>query len=206
LRGARRRHARRGHARPQEARARRLLGGRMTSPLRVVVGTAGHVDHGKTALVRALTGIDTDRLPEAKRRGITLEAGYAHLELPGDAAVVEVSGRTGEGLPELVRAVGDAVRARQETPRPEQAPLFLPLDRSFGVEGFGTVITGTLFSGALAAGDEVDLAGAGAKARGIRVRGVQVHGAAVEKARAGQRTAANLAGIEVHDAPRGAAL
>src|SRR5260221_14594490 len=53
------------------------------NPLRVVVGTAGHVDHGKTALVKALTGIDTDRLPEEKRRGITLEAGYAHLDLPG---------------------------------------------------------------------------------------------------------------------------
>ncbi|HYY52626.1 MAG TPA: GTP-binding protein, partial [Myxococcales bacterium] len=66
----------------------------MTSPLRVVVGTAGHVDHGKTALVRALTGIDTDRLPEEKRRGITLEAGYAHLELPGigTAGVVDVPG------------------------------------------------------------------------------------------------------------------
>src|SRR5947209_17446194 len=66
----------------------------MSAPLRVVVGTAGHVDHGKTALVKALTGIDTDRLPEEKRRGITLEAGYAHLELPGvgTAGVVDVPG------------------------------------------------------------------------------------------------------------------
>ncbi len=269
------------------------------SPLRVVIGTAGHVDHGKTALVKALTGIDTDRLPEEKRRGITLEAGYAHLELPGigtagvvdvpgherflramvaaaggidvavlcvaadegpmpqtaehldvlrllgvqagvialtkadllpelgadhrelialelrelaegtfleEAPIVEVSARTGKGLPELVRAIADAVKARQAAPRPEQAPLFLPLDRSFAVKGFGTVVTGTLFSGSLGAGDEVDLVGAGAKARGVRVRGVQVHGAPVEKARAGQRTAANLAGIEVQDAPRGAAL
>ena len=267
--------------------------------LRVVIGTAGHVDHGKTALVKALTGIDTDRLPEEKRRGITLEAGYAHLELPGigtagvvdvpgherflramvaaaggidvailcvaadegpmpqtaehldvlrllgvqsgvialtksdllpelgadhrelvglelrelvqgtfleEAPVVEVSARTGKGLPDLVEAVADAVKARQAAPRPEQAPLFLPIDRAFAVKGFGTVITGTLFSGALAPGDEVDLAGAGARARGVRVRGVQVHGGPVEKARAGQRTAANLAGIEVHDAPRGAAL
>src|SRR5438093_11939363 len=65
-----------------------------SSTLRVVVGTAGHVDHGKTALVKALTGIDTDRLPEEKRRGITLEAGYAHLELPGigAAGVVDVPG------------------------------------------------------------------------------------------------------------------
>jgi selenocysteine-specific elongation factor len=48
----------------------------------VIVGTAGHVDHGKTALVKALTGIDTDRLEEEKRRGITLDIGFAHLELP----------------------------------------------------------------------------------------------------------------------------
>jgi selenocysteine-specific elongation factor len=271
----------------------------MTSPLRVVIGTAGHVDHGKTALVKALTGIDTDRLPEEKRRGITLEAGYANLALPGvgtagvvdvpgherflramvgaaggidvailciaadegpmpqtaehldvlrllgvqagviamtkadllpdlgadhrelltlelrelvqgtfleGAPIVEVSARTGKGLPELVGALAAAVTARQAAPRPEQAPLFLPLDRAFALKGFGTVVTGTLFSGALAPGDEVDLAGAGARARGVRVRGVQVHGAAIDKARAGQRTAANLAGIEVHDAPRGAAL
>ena len=271
----------------------------MTSPLRVVIGTAGHVDHGKTALVKALTGIDTDRLPEEKRRGITLEAGYANLALPGvgtagvvdvpgherflramvgaaggidvailcvaadegpmpqtaehldvlrllgvqagviamtkadllpdlgadhrelltlelrelvqgtfleGAPIVEVSARTGKGLPELIGAVAAAVKARQAAPRPEQAPLFLPLDRAFAVKGFGTVVTGTLFSGALAPGEEVDLAGAGARARGVRVRGVQVHGAPIDKARAGQRTAANLAGIEVHDAPRGAAL
>ena len=42
-----------------------------------VLGTAGHVDHGKTTLVRALTGVDTDRLPEEKRRGITIELGFA---------------------------------------------------------------------------------------------------------------------------------
>jgi selenocysteine-specific elongation factor len=49
----------------------------------VIVGTAGHIDHGKTALVRALTGIDTDRLEEEKRRGITIDLGFAHLELDG---------------------------------------------------------------------------------------------------------------------------
>src|SRR6267142_2384319 len=289
----------RRRVRSDPARSWRGLGGRMTSPLRVVIGTAGHVDHGKTALVKALTGIDTDRLPEEKRRGITLEAGYANLALPGvgtagvvdvpgherflramvgaaggidvavlcvaadegpmpqtaehldvlrllgvqagviamtkadllpelgpdhlelltlelrdlvqgtfleEAPIVEVSARTGKGLPELISAIAAAVKARQAAPRPEQAALFLPLDRAFAVKGFGTVVTGTLFSGALAVGDEVDLAGAGAKARGVRVRGVQVHGAPVDKARAGQRTAANLAGIEVHEAPRGAAL
>ena len=60
----------------------------------MIIGTAGHVDHGKTALVRALTGVDTDRLPEEKRRGITLELGFAHLRLPDGtlAGVVDVPG------------------------------------------------------------------------------------------------------------------
>jgi selenocysteine-specific elongation factor len=49
----------------------------------IIVGTAGHIDHGKTALVKALTGIDADRLQEEKRRGITIDLGFAHLELPG---------------------------------------------------------------------------------------------------------------------------
>jgi len=48
----------------------------------VIVGTAGHIDHGKTALVKALTGIDADRLEEEKRRGITIDIGFAHFELP----------------------------------------------------------------------------------------------------------------------------
>jgi len=49
----------------------------------IIVGTAGHIDHGKTALVKALTGIDADRLEEEKRRGITIDLGFAHLDLPG---------------------------------------------------------------------------------------------------------------------------
>ena len=267
--------------------------------LRILVGTAGHVDHGKTSLVHALTGIDTDRLPEEKRRGITLEAGYAHLVLPGigtagvvdvpgherflramvaaaggidvavlciaadegpmpqtaehldvlrllgvragvvaltkadllpelgaehrelveleieelvagtffeQAQVVPVSSRTGQGLPELRLAIAEAVRALSAAPRAETGPLFLPLDRAFALKGFGTIVTGTLFAGSLAVADAVDVMGAGATARSVRVRSVQVHGAAVERARQGQRTAANLAGLELSQAPRGAAL
>ncbi len=49
----------------------------------IIVGTAGHIDHGKTALVKALTGIDADRLQEEKRRGITIDLGFAHMDLPG---------------------------------------------------------------------------------------------------------------------------
>src|SRR5437764_3363264 len=60
----------------------------------VIVGTAGHIDHGKTALVRALTGVDADRLPEEKRRGITIDLGFAELKLGEDVRVgfVDVPG------------------------------------------------------------------------------------------------------------------
>ena len=59
-----------------------------------VIGTAGHIDHGKTSLVKALTGIDTDRLKEEKQRGITIELGFAHLQLPSGTtvSVVDVPG------------------------------------------------------------------------------------------------------------------
>jgi len=61
---------------------------------RVIIGTAGHIDHGKTALVKALTGVDADRLPEEKRRGITIDLGFAPLELEGigTVGVVDVPG------------------------------------------------------------------------------------------------------------------
>lgn len=59
-----------------------------------VIGTAGHIDHGKTALVRALTGVDTDRLPEEKQRGISIDLGFASLQTPGGihAGIVDVPG------------------------------------------------------------------------------------------------------------------
>jgi selenocysteine-specific elongation factor len=58
-----------------------------------ILATAGHVDHGKTALVRALTGVETDRLPEEKARGITIDLGFAHLALPGlSIGVIDVPG------------------------------------------------------------------------------------------------------------------
>src|SRR6185369_16681022 len=64
-------------------------------PLRLaIVGTAGHIDHGKTALVRRLTGVDTDRLPEEKKRGISIDLGFAPLVTPGGVRVgiVDVPG------------------------------------------------------------------------------------------------------------------
>ena len=51
----------------------------MTTDL--ILGTSGHIDHGKTSLIRALTGVNTDRLPEEKKRGITIELGFALLEI-----------------------------------------------------------------------------------------------------------------------------
>ncbi|MFL5619010.1 MAG: selenocysteine-specific translation elongation factor [Gemmatimonadaceae bacterium] len=88
----------------------------------MILGTAGHIDHGKTALVRALTGVDTDRLPEEKRRGITIDLGFAPLRLdgvdtigvidvPGHEAFVRtmVAGATGVDLALLVIAADEGV-------------------------------------------------------------------------------------------------
>ncbi|MBW1979843.1 MAG: selenocysteine-specific translation elongation factor [Deltaproteobacteria bacterium] len=60
----------------------------------IILGTAGHIDHGKTTLIKALTGIDTDRLKEEKERGITIELGFAHLRLPNEQiiGIVDVPG------------------------------------------------------------------------------------------------------------------
>src|SRR5262250_1520599 len=59
-----------------------------------IIGTAGHIDHGKTSLIKALTGVDTDRLKEEKERGISIDLGYAHFDLPDGiaAGVVDVPG------------------------------------------------------------------------------------------------------------------
>jgi len=60
----------------------------------IILGTAGHIDHGKTSLIKAVTGIDTDRLKEEKLRGITIELGFASMDLPGGQhiGIVDVPG------------------------------------------------------------------------------------------------------------------
>src|SRR2546428_1903830 len=78
-----------------------------------IVATAGHVDHGKSALVKALTGIDPDRLPEENARGITIDLGFAHLELAPPVDVVTSDTdlpRLGQGAPRLngARTAGSA--------------------------------------------------------------------------------------------------
>ena len=263
-------------------------------PRSIVIGTAGHIDHGKTTLVRALTGIDADRLPEEKRRGITIDLGFASFEInapdrssvrisfvdvPGhslfirnmlagagcvpavmlvvaanegvmpqtvehlaicellgisrgltvitktdavsepqlqvvthsietflqgtfldktQAPVLPVSAATGEGL-EAVRAelLNLALRTHLEA---SDALLRMPLDRSFVMKGFGTVVTGSLLSGTIREWQTLLLEPGGIA---VRVRGLQTHGQPVQSAQSGSRVAANLSGVDAGDVHRG---
>ena len=90
-------------------------------PRDLILGTAGHIDHGKTALVKALTGTDTDRLPEEKARGITIDIGFAFLELgefrlgivdvPGHERFIKnmLAGATGIDIAVLIVAADDSI-------------------------------------------------------------------------------------------------
>jgi selenocysteine-specific elongation factor len=257
----------------------------------IIAGTAGHIDHGKTALVRALTGIDADRLEEEKRRGITIDLGFARLQVtpqlrigfidvPGHerfvknmlagvggidlvlfviaadesikpqtrehfdicrllgiskgivcltkadlvdreilelvsleaaefvtgsflegAPIVAVSSTTGEGIDRLKAELERAAESVVE--KNASRHMRLPIDRVFSMKGFGTVVTGTLISGSVRKDQEVEIHPIG---RRVRVRGVEVYGCPAEEARAGQRTALNLAGMESADLARGMTL
>jgi selenocysteine-specific elongation factor len=256
----------------------------------VVVGTAGHIDHGKTALVKALTGVDADRLPDEKRRGITIDIGFAEMtaddvhfgfvDVPGherfvrnmlagasgidivvlvvaadegvmpqtrehfeicrllglnngvialtksdladaetmelarldvgeliagsfleNAPIIPVSSKTEDGIDELKEVL---VRAAREVRRDvDRFVTFLPIDRSFSVKGFGTVVTGTLNSGEIAEADELELLPDELR---VRVRGVQSHGHSENKVGPGRRTAVNLAGVDHDQVTRGMVL
>ena len=257
----------------------------------LIVGTAGHIDHGKSALVLALTGTDPDRLPEERERGITIDLGFADLDLgngrvlsfvdvPGHerfvrhmvagatgidcvllvvaaddgvrpqtrehvaicellgvrhaiavltksdllepelrevaelelreflsgtsfncAPVVRVSSRTGEGLDTLGEHLAKAFEFVPE--RAVDGVARLPVDRSFVLRGFGTVVTGTMASGTLTEGQEIEILPGGGRGR---IRGLQVHHHRVSEVRAGQRAAVNLQGLRRDEAPRGATL
>jgi len=114
---------------------------------------------------------------------------------------VAVSSHTGAGLDDLRQ---ELARAAADVAEKDATGYFrLPVDRVFSVKGFGTVATGTLISGSVSKEQEVEVYPAG---RRLRVRGVQVHGSTAGRARAGQRTALNLADIEPADLERGDVL
>src|SRR3954463_5478860 len=109
--------------RPEPGRTMRIPCSRISRTMTrdLILGTAGHIDHGKTSLVKALTGIDCDRLPEEKARGITIDIGFAILDLgdyrlgivdvPGHERFVKnmLAGATGVDLALLVVAADDSV-------------------------------------------------------------------------------------------------
>jgi len=107
------------------------------------------------------------------------------------APIVAASAKTGEGLPELRATL--AGLARRVPPKASGRLPRLPIDRVFTVKGFGTVVTGTLTEGRLAVDDRVEVYSRGIQAK---IRGLQAHGHPVPEARAGQRTAVNLQGVE----------
>jgi selenocysteine-specific elongation factor len=117
------------------------------------------------------------------------------------APMVAVSSVTGAGLDEL-RAALDLELATTAQ-RPDVGRPRLPVDRSFAMSGFGTVVTGTLVGGALRQGAELAILPAG---RRVRVRGLQQHNRPVEEARPGSRTAVNLSGLDHSEVRRGDVL
>lgn len=260
------------------------------------VATAGHVDHGKSTLVRALTGSDPDRLAEERRRGLTIDLGFASTDLPSgrtvgfvdvpgherylknmlagvgavracvlvvaadegwaaqteehlrvldllgvdgglvvvskcdtvdadtvELALLEVGDRvagsvldgapvlaadavSGTGLDAVVGAL-DAVLDRLPAP-PDDGRARLWVDRSFPIDGAGTVVTGTLARGSLAVGDRVEVVSARRPDRvdEARVRGLQHHHGPVQRIGPGERVAVNLTGLSHHDVARGDAV
>lgn len=118
-----------------------------------------------------------------------------------NAPIVPVSSVTGEGLPRLVSEID---RIASSVPGKDPSLFFrLPVDRSFTMKGFGTVVTGTIVGGTVRTGDEVQVLPGGQTAK---VRGLQVHGGTAGLSTAGTRTAVNLQGLERESAPRGSVL
>jgi len=117
------------------------------------------------------------------------------------APVIAVSARSGPGIEELKQELLRSARAVSS--RDEKRHFRLPIDRAFAMKGFGTVVTGTLVAGTLSVEDEVQLYPTQKRAR---VRGLHSGGKQAARAVAGQRTAANLAGIDITDVKRGMVL
>src|SRR2546425_9354287 len=163
-----------------------------------VVGTAGHIDHGKARLVLAKADLVDEAWLGLVRDDVTALVGGSSLR---QAPIVAVSSSTGAGLDELRTAL-DAELAKTAA-RPDVGRPRLPVDRSFAMAGFGTVVTGTLVGGALQQGSELALLPTG---RRVRIRGLQQHNRPVEEARPGSRTAVNLSGLDHSEVRRGDVL
>jgi selenocysteine-specific elongation factor len=118
-----------------------------------------------------------------------------------EAPIVPVSARTGQGVPELLQRLEEAL-GKTHTRRDVGKPR-LPVDRVFTIAGFGTVVTGTLVDGALQVGQEVELQPGGQRGR---IRGLQTHNEKIETAVPGSRVAVNLSGVRVEDVARGQVL
>ena len=115
--------------------------------------------------------------------------------------MIGVSAYTGDGIPELKTKIDDILAntdSRRDLGRPR-----LPIDRSFSITGFGTVVTGTLIDGQFAVGQEVELEPSGTK---CRIRGLQKHKSKVGSTEPGVRLAVNLSGISRDDIARGEIL
>lgn len=115
-----------------------------------------------------------------------------------NAPVIPVSAKTGQGVPELIRAVEDCLA--EKPPRPDLGRPRLPVDRVFTVAGFGTVVTGTLIDGQFKLGEEVEILPSGVKGR---VRGLQTHKKKEQSAVPGSRTAMNINGVDMDEVRRG---
>ncbi|PYN42437.1 MAG: selenocysteine-specific translation factor [Candidatus Rokuibacteriota bacterium] len=195
------------------------------TPKHVVVGTAGHIDHGKTSLVKALTGIDTDRLPEEKARGITIDLGFAFLEevggltieivdVPGHERFVKnmLAGVGGIDLAMLVIAADEGVMPQTREHLAICSLLhiragLIALTKADLVEPdwlglvdrvFTVKGFGTVVTGTLTTGALAvdDRVEVYPRSTEAKIRGLQAHGHAVASAQAGQRTAVNLQGLE----------
>jgi selenocysteine-specific elongation factor len=148
--------------------------------------------------VVAVTRADRAAPEQAARAAEEARALTGRLGL-GDWPVVTTSAVTGQGLPELVAALGGLA----DPPDPVIEGAWMPLDRAFSLPGAGTVVTGALRRGVLRIGDEVEILPG---RRPARIRGLQVHGQAVEAVGAGRRVAVALRGVERQAVAPGDAL
>lgn len=254
----------------------------------IIIGTAGHIDHGKTTLIKALTGRETDTLKEERDRGISINLGFTYFDLPSgkragiidvpghekfiknmlagissidvvllviaadegimpqtrehveilqllnvkkgiivltkadlvddewidmvkldikdeftgtfleNAPIHAVSSKTKMGFEKLIKDL--EVMTDEVESKDTEGHFRLPVDRTFTIKGFGTVVTGTIISGRVNVGDTVEIYPSKIT---TKVRGIRIHDENYEVGEAGQRCALNLANIKLNEVERG---